>query len=298
MPKLIVSTTLPSPFIDNLGHLGFRSFLPHPYLQTWVQRYWIARQPYIPEQGFVEKLYPDGGTNINFRFIANQLPTVSFNAFKTLSTMEFCGSVDLMGIRFHPGGAFQLFGLDMPELMGNVYDAKDLDADINNQGLLDLRDQLNSADNITARIGLIDDWLLQQAAQHMAQAGPVQYLLPHLPGAGNSIEIMSSQVNLSRRQLERRFQQEVGLTMVHVKQLQQIKKARQLISLNPDRPLVDIAYEAGFYDQAHFNRQFQKINQQTPGQYRDKKRAQKKARPDSSEAVTPSGIMSQIYNPG
>ena len=275
MRNLIGPTHLYSPPIDNLAHLGFRSFLPHPYLQTWVQRYWIARQPRIPEQGFVEKLYPDGGTNINFRFITNQLPEVSFNAFQTLSTMKFTSSVDLMGIRFHPGGAFQLFGLDMPGLMGNVYDTQDLDTDINNQQLLDLRDQLNSANNIAARIGLIDDWLLQQAAQRMAQAGPVQQLLPHLPSAENSIETMSAQVNLSRRQLERRFQQEVGLTMVYVKQLQQIKKARHLISANPERPLVDVVHEAGFYDQAHFNRQFQKINQQTPGQYRDKKRAQK-----------------------
>lgn len=275
MRNLIAPTPLNSQFIDHLGHLGFRSFMPHPYLQTWVQRYWIARQPRIPEQGFTEKLYPDGGTNINFRFIENQLPEVSFNAFATLSTMQFYGNVDLMGIRFHPGGAYQLFGFDMPELIGSLYSTDDLDADINNQQLLDLRDKLNSATSIATRVGLIDDWLLQQAAQRLAHAGPVQQLLPRMPDSSDSIETMSAQVNLSRRQLERRFQQEVGLTMVYVKQLQRIKKARQLISLNPERPLVDIAYDAGFYDQAHFNRQFQKINEQTPGQYRDRKRARK-----------------------
>lgn len=273
MRNLIAPAHIHTSPVDNLDHLGFRSFIPHPYLQTWVQRYWIARQPRIPEQGFIEKLYPDGGTNINFRFIANQLPDVSFNAFATLSTMEFQGSVDLMGIRFHPGGAFQLFGFDMPALIGNTYNTNELDTDINNQHLRDLCEQLNDAASIATRISLIDDWLLQQAAQHIAQAGPIQQLLPSLPDSPDTIESMSAQVNLSRRQLERRFQQEVGLTMVYVKQLQRIKKARQLISLNPERPLVDIAYATGFYDQAHFNRQFHKINQQTPGQYRDKKRA-------------------------
>lgn len=279
MRNLIAPTPFNSQFVDNLEHLGFRSFVPHPYLQTWVQRYWVARQPHIPEQGFTEKLYPDGGTNINFRFIDNQLPEVSFNAFATLSTMEFQRNVDLMGIRFHPGGAFQLFGFDMPGLIGNIYSSDDLDTDINNQQLYDLRDQLNTATSIAARIGLIDDWLLQQAAQQLAHAGPIQHLLPRLPDASDSIETMSAQVNLSRRQLERRFQQEVGLTIVYVKQLQRIKKARQLISLNPERPLVDIAHEAGFYDQAHFNRQFQKINEQTPGQYRDRKLVYKKIPP-------------------
>jgi len=274
MRNMFAPIPLNNQFVDNLGHLGFRSFMPHPYLQTWVQRYWIARQPRIPEQGFSEKLYPDGGTNINFRFMDNQLPEVSFNAFATLNTMEFYGTVDLMGIRFHPGGAFQLFGFDMPALVGNSYSTDQLDTDINNQQLLDLRDKLNAATSIATRVGLIDDWLLQQAAQQRAHAGPVQQLLPRMH-ASDSIETMSAQVNLGRRQLERRFQQEVGLTMVYVKQLQRIKKARQLISLNPERPLVDIAYDAGFYDQAHFNRQFQKINQQTPGQYRNRKLARK-----------------------
>lgn len=234
MRNLIAPTYLSGTVVDNLDHLGFRSFTPHPYLHAWVQRYWIARQPRIPEQGFAEKLYPDGGTNINFRFLPNQLPEASFNAFQTLNTMEFRGSVDLLGIRFHPGGVFQLFGLDMPGLMGKVCNTNELDTDINN---------------------------------------------PRLPDSSDSIETMSAKVNLSRRQLERRFQQEVGLTMVYVKQLQRIKKARQLISINPARPLTDIAYETGFYDQAHFNRQFQKINQQTPGQYRDRKLALK-AMPD------------------
>lgn len=273
----LIAPTYPTtgPAVDMLGHLGFRSFMPHPYLQTWVQRYWAAQQPRIPEQGFIEKLYPDGGTNLNFRFIPNQLPDVSFNAFHTFHTMEFQGSVDLLGIRFHPGGTFQLFGLEMSALIGNVRSANDLDTDLNNQQLLDLREGLSEATSIAKRIGLIDDWLLQQAAQRLAESGPIQYLLPRLPDSLDSIETMSAEVSMSRRQLERRFQQEVGLTIVYVKQLQRIRKARQLIGLNPERPLVDIAYEAGFYDQAHFNRQFQKINQQTPGQYRDRKRTQK-----------------------
>lgn len=276
MRKLIAPSNIASPPANILAHLGFRTFLPHPYLQSWIQCYWTVQQPELPAQGSSEKLYPDGGTNINFRFIPNHLPYVSFNAVQTLNTVHFQGYIDLLGIRFHPGGAFQLFGLDMPSLIGTHLAAEELDTDLNNAQLLELRERLAHSDSTSLRIGFIDDWLLQQAAHKLAKQGPVQRLLPYLPNATDSIEALSAQVNIGKRQLERRFQQEVGLTLVHLKQLQRIRRARQLISLNPDLPLVDIAQEAGFYDQAHFIRQFQKIHHLTPGEYRDKKRAQQK----------------------
>lgn len=272
MNKLITPSNTASPPANILTHLGFRSFAPHAYLHNWIQCYWTVQQPQLPAQGFSEKLYPDGGTNINFRFIANQIPQVSFNAIQTLHTMHFSGSVDLLGIRFHPGGAFQLFGLDMPGLIGNHLAAEELDTDLNNAGLRELRERLAESESTTRRIGLIDDWLLQQAAQQLAKQGPIQTLLPQLSHSTDSVETLSAQVNMGRRQLERRFQQEVGLTLVHLKQLQRIRRARQLISLNPNLPLVDIAQEAGFYDQAHFIRQFQKVHLLTPGEYREKKR--------------------------
>jgi AraC-like DNA-binding protein len=271
MRKVITSFNTAGPPVNILAHLGFRSFLPHPYLRSWIQCYWAVQQPQLPAQGFSEKLYPDGGTNINFCFIPGHIPQVTFNAVQTLSTMHFQGSIDLFGIRFHPGGVFQLFGLDMPGLVGSHLAAEDLDTHLNNARLYELRERLAESDSISQRMGFIDDWLLQQAAQRLARCGPVQHLLPRLANTAESVEVLSAQVNISRRQLERRFQQEVGLTLVHLKQLQRVRRARQLISFNPGLSLVDIAHEAGFYDQAHFIRQFQKVHLLTPGEYRDKK---------------------------
>lgn len=282
MYKVIAPLDTTSPPSNILTHLGFRSFLPHPHLQRWIQCYWAIQHPQLPAQGFSEKLYPDGGTNINFQFIANQIPQVTFNAIQTLNTMHFAGTIDLLGIRFHPGGAFQLFGLDMPGLVGHYHAAEDLDKDFNNAQLGELRERLAATHNTPQRLGFIDDWLLQQTAQQLATLGPVQQLLPQLSNSSDSIEDMSARVNISRRQLERRFQQEVGLTLVHLKQLQRVRRARQLISLNPHLPLADIAQEAGFYDQAHFIRQFQKVHLLTPGEYREKKR-HKEHRPQRQE---------------
>jgi transcriptional regulator GlxA family with amidase domain len=93
-----------------------------------------------------------------------------------------------------------------------------------------------------------------------------------------NFELLVEQQPLSRRQLERKFQQEIGLSPAHLKQLYRVKKARELIARNPAIQLIQVAHDCGFYDQAHFIRHFQKITGQTPGQYKQRK-------------------MSQIYNP-
>ena len=86
-------------------------------------------------------------------------------------------------------------------------------------------------------------------------------------------EIIKNQT-ISRRQLERKFQQEIGLSPAQLKQLHRIKLARESISFDPSRSLTDIGIECGFYDQSHFIHHFQKITGQTPGQYKSRKIAQ------------------------
>ena len=86
-------------------------------------------------------------------------------------------------------------------------------------------------------------------------------------------ELIKNQA-IGRRQLERKFQQEIGLSPLQLKQLNRVKQARKAISQNPVRPLIEVALDCGFYDQPHFIHHFQKITGQTPGQYKTRKMSQ------------------------
>src|SRR5690606_27757175 len=101
------------------------------------------------------------------------------------------------------------------------------------------------------------------------------HLLPQLIQHQSSIEALCDLAATSRRNLKRTFYLEARLTPRPIKQLNRGKLARKLSGGQPSLPLVDVAQQAGFYDQAHFNRQFQKLTGMTPGQYRRKKMSQK-----------------------
>jgi len=269
--RRIALQLLDEPPPGSLDHIGLRWFAPPPALLPWVQCYWVAQLPIFSAVEFNENLYPDGGTSLCIDFRPEELPLVHFNAFHQTSKMHFSSGVDRMGIRFHPGGAFQLLGLDMSELMGTEHNVDDLGK---NQ-LSQLQEALVNADSIHQRIWQFDNWLLQLAAQVKAHQGMVQHLLQLIAVAQEPIEVLSSKMPISRRQLERKFQLEVGMAPAQIKQLQRVKQARTLISRQPDLDLTQIALDTGFYDQAHFIRQFQKVTGQTPGQYRKKKMSQK-----------------------
>lgn len=252
--------------VGNLTHLGFQAVYPHPRLRPWLQCYWSIRTLGLPQTGVVEKLYPDGGSSLIFSFRHRQQPQLSFRACHNMALMPLSDGEDLLGIRFHPGGAFQLLGKQLPTEIDIMPEPELLVPP-----LRQLCQQLDGIDSFIIRIQLIENWLLQSAEQ--ADYGVIQHLLPQLLQSPLTIEQLSSQAAISRRQLERTFRQEVGLPAIHLKTLHRIRQARMLINLNPQRSLTEIALSSGFYDQAQFIHQFKKITHQTPGQYRQRKQS-------------------------
>ena len=70
--------------------------------------------------------------------------------------------------------------------------------------------------------------------------------------------------DLSVRSLQRRFLHVTGLTY---KTIQQIERARQAMAmLQEGRPIVDVVYEAGYFDQPHLTRSMKLFMGQTPSE--------------------------------
>lgn len=69
---------------------------------------------------------------------------------------------------------------------------------------------------------------------------------------------------LSVRSLQRRFLHVTGLTH---KTIQQIERARQALTmLQQGKPIVDVVYQAGYFDQPHLTRSLKLFSGQTPSE--------------------------------
>jgi len=252
-----------------LSHLGFRRYRPHPHLQHWVQHYWTAKQDNLTGAGFKETRYPDGGISLGFYF-NDGFPSLELQTQQVTNSIFIEKTIDSVGIYFRPGGIAKLFPIDINELSptDNVIDILRFE-------IGDIQQQLAEINDHHARLMVLENWLLHRCSKQMPTLGLLQYFVPQLLAFNTPLDELIGKQSLSRRQLERLFQQGIGLSPAQFRQLHRIKQARQLISLDPLRPLTSIALECGFYDQSHFIRQFQKVTGQTPGQYKNRKMSQK-----------------------
>ncbi len=73
---------------------------------------------------------------------------------------------------------------------------------------------------------------------------------------------------VSERTLERRFRSEVGVSPKQAARIARFQAATRKLLASPRVSLGRVAHECGYYDQAHFNREFRTLAGISPGQWR------------------------------
>ena len=250
-----------------LAALGLQQHQPCHALQPWVQLYWSLQVALLPDPRQNHALYPDGGSNLLFEFHPNQLPSCHFRYNQQLSQAQFDAGMQLLSVRFHPTGAFQLLGLSPTEVPDLPIDLRL----INPPGLDWLLHQLAQHTELTSQLMAVECWLLQLAEQSGMHRSLVQQSLPLLQVPASDLQHVYQQLPKSRRQFERQFKLETGLSPAQLQLLLKVKLARFIISRDPSCNLATVAQLAGFYDQAHLHQHFTRITGQTPGQYKKRK---------------------------
>lgn len=89
-----------------------------------------------------------------------------------------------------------------------------------------------------------------------------------LPLHKGAVQEAAAQTGLRPKSYIEAFHRITGFTPGVYAQLQHVSAAVALLRNAPERSLTDIAYELGFYDQAHFIRCFRAFCGCTPGQFR------------------------------
>jgi AraC-like DNA-binding protein len=83
-----------------------------------------------------------------------------------------------------------------------------------------------------------------------------------------TLEKTANSFGMDKYKFLRLFKQETGLTPNHFVMVKRVEHAKMLISQHNDN-LLDIAISSGFYDTAHFCREFKKYTGVTPSTYKN-----------------------------
>ncbi len=162
-----------------------------------------------------------------------------------------------------PLGAERLFRMPMGELANRGADLADLldDAD-------ELAERLYEAPGWPARLALLEMYIARRVAEAPASPREIEWSWQRLLGSGGAVPVaeLAEEVGWSRRHLAARFREHVGLPPKALARILRFERAAERLRGGAD--LVDAALDSGYYDQAHFNRDFKALAGVTPTQYR------------------------------
>jgi len=176
------------------------------------------------------------------------------------------GSVDRIQVKFTPWG-FSRFTSVKPYALKE----RNIPADevFPSSVLKELLDALVPGQSLDHRRQVLDRFFLKLYSPPSTIEMTIRSLAISLSENHNgSFGSAISEVNLSRRQVERYFQRYIGISPRMFQRLTRFERAKESLLDRRSGTLGDIGLASGYYDQAQFNRDFRVLSLVSPGNYR------------------------------
>ncbi|MEP3387483.1 MAG: helix-turn-helix domain-containing protein [Reichenbachiella sp.] len=245
-------------------NISYKEVSPHENLKEYIYCYWRLKTSEKLDSPFIYRVVSDGCVDILFE--ATSLDRIFITGFSKSFLQYDLGIVfDYIGIRFLPGGFPQLFNISAVELIDQFLDLSEfspkLSAVIGQSWIK--QEGLNHYRSVFDQIFLE---IITNGASLITPDSRVINAMIEILKSGGGTDIKSLDVGLSERQLRRVFQFYYGVSpkaFCQVVRFQNILRAKPSMgSLKKSK----VFYTLGYYDQAHFIKEFKNFYGVTPTQ--------------------------------
>lgn len=248
----------------------FNIIKPSAVLAPYVKHYWLLESDDIINS---QRVIPTGNIELLFhrgnpmKRNGQLIPRTSFSG-QSLSFADLIptGTVNIITVVFHPFGAKAFFGMPVYELSNSVVSADDLSI----ASLKELEDKILNTVDDNGCIRLIESFLINCLNPFK------EYNYKRMMAAINAINLSHDDLSVSRlaetvclsvKQFQRIFNEHVGATPKEFMRIVRFHKALYTLQHNPAMNFTTLAYECGYYDQAHMTNEFKLFSGYTPSQY-------------------------------
>jgi AraC-like DNA-binding protein len=251
------------------GWMEVASRLPRPELARHVRRYWgilerataPVRRREVPSQDIVTIL--SFGPSIR----VNDAPRTSFVAGLADSSVvtEHGGDSHGIEVNFTPLGARMILGFPMHVFANEVVPFEDV---WGRRATAELLERLHAAPDWDARFDLLEALLTARLARATAPPAAVDWAWRRLVHEHGRLAVheLTRELGCSRRYLATQFREHVGLPPKATARILRFQRAVELLE-NGKPHLERMALDCGYYDQAHFNRDFRTFAGSTPTEF-------------------------------
>ncbi|MET0394046.1 MAG: helix-turn-helix domain-containing protein [Chitinophagaceae bacterium] len=248
---------------------------PSPILSPYVKCLWVLEND-ATAAGTLEKVLPDACPELiihygdKFRIktpegVRVQPRSFVFGPLTRPIGIGPAGQTGMVAARFYPGGAAAFLPVPVKELTNKYVSLRTL---FGKAGAA-LEQKVCMAESIEAKKAMLEQFLanrLVHPSHHMIIPYELNLLITGKTEAVR-IEHLSAELNMGRRHLERRFGNEVGMSPKMLVKIIRFQNIFRILNRKQPRNLTSLTYEAGYYDQSHFNRDFKSFTGMSPKEY-------------------------------
>jgi AraC-like DNA-binding protein len=252
----------------------YKEFMPHTLLQDHVKRFWILEREYTPEDS-LEEILPDACLELILNFgrpyaqisglMPRELPQIFLIGLQNKPLiLQANGVVKIIAVRFFAWGA-------LPFLSHEVRPNSTMKAELDHEWhpvVSKIAAKVHAGEYQSA-VEDIEDFLIGKRLNSLFDSQQVQAAAKLLYRTKGQFRVadLADFLNLSVRQLQRKFEDETGVSPKTLARTIRFEAIRNRLMFEPDANLTDLAYEFGYTDQAHFINDFKAFTDKTPGEF-------------------------------
>ena len=257
--------------------MEYKTFQPSSDLNAVVKCYWTLEVP-ADINGERQRIIPDGCIEMAFilgddikRFTSENDFILQPRAMVLGQTIDPfyiqpTGYVNTFAIRFYPYGFANFVNTSISNLVNKETPIRDL---FGEEPSKKLEHEIVNATSTQERIEIVERFLIGRLSESATIDNIVKTTIDTLldtKGASPINEILKQDLS-KRRQLERKFIKQIGLSPKQLGKVIRLQTALKMLLNEKHETLTKIAYESEYYDQAHFIKDFKEFTGTNPKEF-------------------------------
>jgi AraC-like DNA-binding protein len=255
----------------------YQEVKPSPILAPFVKCYWITEMDVPAGGSYQEYISPTGYPQLLFSYGESHTATVVNNQYHTTQRYYLVGQASkgfsvesqrafqVIGVIFHPAGLFPFIRIPLFEFTDQFFAVDQVEQ----PGDRELLEQFENATSNVARIAIVEQFLERRIFDKPFCFDFTQHAVALIQQYNGNITVqeVATKLRVSTRHLHRMFEQKVGLNPKLYARIVRFNYVIKLLKQYPNVNYYDLSFECGFFDQAHFIKNFREFTHRTLTNY-------------------------------